>query len=146
VLVRDGDCDPNDCSQGFIQRASVPRMGRCQKSPVPVQSPPAQSAWRSGYGVTVGVLLVCRLGTLNILIFPIIRIAQSLENMTDLSHAAVRRLANSFVTLTLLEHLGNFNSAGLHNLHSSGRLRKNNCPSPRGNDDPVRISFDTLSF
>jgi hypothetical protein len=57
--------------------------------------------------VTVGVLLVYGLGTLNVLTFPIIRIAQSFENITDISHATVHRLANGFVTLALIEHLGN---------------------------------------
>jgi hypothetical protein len=57
--------------------------------------------------VMVDVLRVGGLGQLNILTFPVIRIAHGRHNMANLSHAAVHRLANLVVTPTLLEHLDN---------------------------------------
>jgi hypothetical protein len=53
------------------------------------------------------------MGKLNVLTFPVFGIAHPLDNLTDLSLAAVHRLANNLATATFLQHLDNFISLGL---------------------------------
>jgi hypothetical protein len=66
--------------------------------------------------------------------------------LTDLSHAAVHHLANSFVTPALLEHSGNLHSAGLHGPHLDGPLGEESYPSSGGKHGPVRIGLNLPSF
>jgi hypothetical protein len=65
----------------------------------------------------VDLPLICDLGTLNTLTFPVIQMAHGLDNLTDISLAAMHRLANSFISPVLLEHLGNPSSQGLRVPH-----------------------------
>jgi hypothetical protein len=88
----------------FEADSNPPRDGSLDSSAVPVDPAAAFFARHPEYGVTADVLLVRSLGALNMLTFPVIRIAHGLDIRTDLFLAAVHCSANSFGTAALLEH------------------------------------------